>query len=283
MRFWIRNLLGIWCLIFGISSPGCLYLCKTKFQIMPRYFLKLAYNGSNYHGWQIQDNAPSVQETINTAISTQTGFEINLSGCGRTDTGVHAREFYAHFDLDKTIDDREKFVFKLNSFLPSDIVIFDLIPVHPEANARFDALSRTYEYHITRSKDPFRNDLAYSLFGDLDIEKMNVAIEILKEYTDFTSFSKLHTQVKTNNCKITEAYWKQNEDLLVFNITADRFLRNMVRAIVGTLLEIGKGKSNIEYLRKIINAKDRSKAGFSVPAQGLYLTKIQYPKTIFNS
>ncbi|MFC2107231.1 tRNA pseudouridine(38-40) synthase TruA [Bacteroidota bacterium] len=248
-----------------------------------RYFLKLAYNGSNYHGWQIQDNAPSVQETINKAISTQTGSEINLSGCGRTDTGVHAEEFYAHFDLEKTIVNRENFVYKLNNFLPSDIVIFELIPVSPEANARFDAISRTYKYYITKRKNPFRNDQAYTIFGDIDISAMNKAAEILKEYTDFTSFSKLHTQVKTNNCKITEAYWKQENDLLVFTITADRFLRNMVRAIVGTLLEIGKGKSEIENLRKIIDIKDRSKAGFSVPAQGLFLTNIQYPKTIFKS
>ena len=250
---------------------------------MPRYFLKLAYNGTIYHGWQIQDNAPSVQETINKAISIQIGSKINLSGCGRTDTGVHAREFYAHFDLEKSIDDREKFVFKLNSFLPSDIVLFDLIPVQAEANTRFDAVSRTYEYQITRRKDPFRNDLAFTHFGNLEIDAMNNAAEILQEYTDFTSFSKLHTQVKTNNCKIMDASWKQEDDLLVFTITADRFLRNMVRAIVGTLLEIGKGKATIEDIRNIILAKDRSKAGFSVPAQGLFLTKIQYPETIFKS
>ncbi len=250
---------------------------------MPRYFLKLAYNGTNYHGWQTQDNAISVQETINNAISTQTGCDINLTGCGRTDTGVHSKEFYAHFDIEKAIDNREKFIFKLNSFLPSEIVIFDLIPVKDKANARFDATSRTYEYHISRIKDPFKNDLAYILYGDINVNAMKDATKILKEYTDFTSFSKLHTQVKTNDCKITQAYWKQSDNLIVFTITADRFLRNMVRSIVGTLLEIGKGKNNIDDLRNIINAKDRSKAGFSVPPQGLFLTKIEYPEYIFST
>lgn len=248
---------------------------------MTRYFLKLAYNGSKYHGWQIQDNAPSVQETINKAISLQTGEEINLSGCGRTDTGVHAKEFYAHFDLTDKIKDKSKFTYRLNSFLPQDIVIHDVFEVDKEAHARFDANSRTYEYHISRIKDPFRTELAYLLTGELDVNAMNLGAELLKEYTDFTSFSKLHTQVKTNNCKIISASWKENDNLLIFEITADRFLRNMVRAIVGTLIELGKGKANLNDLRTIIEAKNRSKAGFSVPAHGLYLSKVEYPTDIF--
>lgn len=245
-----------------------------------RYFIKLAYNGAAYHGWQWQDNALSVQEALEKGMETIFGLNISLTGAGRTDTGVHAREFYAHFNLEKELSHEEcsKAAFKLNSLLPADIYIFNIIPVGKDVHARFDAISRTYEYFITRRKDPFRRGLAWYVWGALDVEKMNHAAAILHEYNDFTSFSKLHTQVKTNNCRIVHAAWKEQEHLLVFTITADRFLRNMVRAIVGTLIDIGRGRYEVEEIRNIIEAKDRSLAGLSVPAHGLYLSRVEYPE-----
>ncbi len=244
-----------------------------------RYFIRLAYNGENYHGWQIQENAPSVQETINDAFSTIYKKTINVVGCGRTDTGVHAKEFYAHFSINTRLSkpNLKLHIKKLNGYLPKDICIYDIVPVKPEAHARFDALSRTYEYYINREKDPFNNDLTYFLHVDLDIARMNNGAKILMEYEDFTSFSKVKTQVKTNICKISYAQWKQQDNLLVFTITADRFLRNMVRAIVGTLLDIGRGKKSLDDLKAIIESKNRSNAGYSVPAKGLFLTKVEYP------
>ncbi len=248
-----------------------------------RYFLNLAYNGANYSGWQIQPNALSVQQTIDEAISTILQQEINIVGCGRTDTGVHAKEFFAHFDLDKNISDKTEDITKrLNHFLPKDISIFKFIPVDSDAHARFDAVSRSYKYIVSRRKDPFYKDFSYYVHDNLNIDKMNEAAQILFEFTDFTSFSKLHTQVKTNNCKILQAYWGKKGHLLIFNITADRFLRNMVRAIVGTLLDVGRDKKTIEEFKNIIESKNRSNAGYSVPAQGLFLTKVDYPPNIFS-
>jgi tRNA pseudouridine38-40 synthase len=238
-----------------------------------RYFIKLAYNGSGYHGWQRQDNAISVQQVLEEAVSTIIGEQIGIIGAGRTDTGVHATEFYAHFDTTRRF--RKEFlsekVFKLNSFLPADIYVFNIYQVDSEFHARFSAHSRTYEYHIIRRKDPFRSGLAWFVHGKLDIDRMNKAAAVLKEYRDFTSFSKLHTQVKTNNCELMAAAWEQNGHLLVFTIKADRFLRNMVRAIVGTVVDVGRGKITLDEFRQIIEAKDRSEAGLSVPAHGLYL------------
>ncbi len=248
-----------------------------------RYFLKLAYNGANYNGWQIQNNAPSVQQTINEALSTILQRHINVVGCGRTDAGVHAKEFYAHFDIDKDISrERGEIVRRLNHFLPKDIGIFNLIPVTKDAHARFDAVSRSYRYIITTKKDPFMNDFSYFVHHNLSLKRMNEAANILFNHTDFTSFSKLHTQVKTNNCKILNAGWKEKGNLLVFEITADRFLRNMVRAIVGTLLDVGRGKISAEDFNAIIESKNRSNAGFSVPAKGLFLMKVQYPENMFS-
>jgi tRNA pseudouridine38-40 synthase len=246
---------------------------------MKRYFIKLAYNGKVYHGWQRQENAVSVQQVLEEGMRLIFGEQVGVTGAGRTDTGVHATKFYAHFDLAQQIDgpQLETRRFKLNSYLPGDIFVFDIWQVDSQAHARFDALSRTYEYIITTRKDPFRQDSAWYLHGEIDLAKMNEAARVLFDYTDFTSFSKLHTQVKTNNCKIMEAHWEKQDNLLVFKIKADRFLRNMVRAIVGTLVDIGKGRSGIEDLRKIIEAKDRSEAGLSVPAHGLYLVDIEYP------
>ncbi len=247
---------------------------------MPRYFIKLAYNGAAYHGWQIQPNAHTVQAELNEKLGLLLHRDINVVGCGRTDTGVHAREFYAHFDMDEAFDfseDSGDFVYRLNAFLPMDIAVYGLWQVPDDFHARFSAVSRTYRYYITRKKDPFLNGLAYYYPGRLNVSKMKEAAEILYRYTDFTSFSKLHTQTKTNDCTIEKVLWEEKAGLLVFTITADRFLRNMVRAITGTLLEIGRGRLGVEDMNRIIEAKDRSKAGFSVPAHGLFLEKIVYP------
>lgn len=241
-----------------------------------RYFIKLAYKGTNYFGWQYQPDAISVQETLNKALSTLLRINIDILGAGRTDFGVHAKEMFAHFDYETEIDTK-KIVYKMNSFLPKDIAIFDLIKVHDDAHARFDATKRTYEYHIHTKKNAFESDDSWYYSLPLDVEKMNEACKILFEYIDFECFSKTHTDVNTFNCKIFEANWKQNEEKLVFTIAADRFLRNMVRAIVGTMINIGSGKVSLNDFRKIIESKNRSKAGFSVPAHGLYLTKIEYP------
>ena len=244
-----------------------------------RYFLKLAYNGSNYHGWQRQENAISVQQVLEEAVSTIFGEQIDITGAGRTDTGVHATEFFAHFVTTRRFrkDFLSENVFILNSFLPADIYVFDIYQVDTEFHASFSAHSRTYEYHIIRRKDPFLSELAWFVHGKLDVDRMNKAAAVLKDYRDFTSFSKLHTQVKTNNCELMAAGWEQKDHLLVFTIKADRFLRNMVRAIVGTLVDVGRGKINIDEFRQIIEAQDRSEAGLSVPAHGLYLVKIEYP------
>ena len=240
-----------------------------------RYFIKLAYNGTNYHGWQYQPNASSVQETMNKAVSTILNTEINLMGAGRTDTGVHAKEMYAHFDFKKSFE-IESVIHKLNSFLPKDIAIFKILNVHGEAHARFDATKRTYEYHIHSFKNAFLQNKSWYFHQKLTIDLMNEACKILFNHTDFQCFSKVHTDVNTFDCKIYEAFWKQENANLIFTISADRFLRNMVRAIVGTMLNVGLEKITLEEFQTIIESKDRNKAGFSVPAHGLYLTEIEY-------
>ena len=241
-----------------------------------RYFIEFAYNGKNYHGWQYQPNSITVQEVLNKALSTLLKKEIDVVGAGRTDTGVHAKQMYAHFDYDN-IPDTAYLTQKLNSFLPKDIVVYRLIPLHDDAHARFDASSRTYEYHIHTFKDAFINEGSWFHFHPLDVNKMNEAAKILFEYNDFKCFSKTHTDVKTYKCVIKEAYWKQEGNQLIFTVSADRFLRNMVRAIVGTLVNVGLGKITIQDFRDIIESRDRNRAGFSVPAHGLYLTKVIYP------
>ena len=240
-----------------------------------RYFIKLAYNGTHYHGWQYQPNASSVQETMNKAVSTLLNTEINLMGAGRTDTGVHAKEMYAHFDFDKVFE-VANLVHKLNSFLPKDITVYDIIPVLNEAHTRFDALKRTYEYHINTFKDPFLQEQSWYFHQSLDVNLMNEAAQLLFNHTDFQCFSKVNTDVNTFDCTIFEAHWKQENDKLIFTISANRFLRNMVRAIVGTLVNIGLHKITLTDFENIIKSKNRDKAGFSVPAHGLYLTKIEY-------
>ena len=248
--------------------------------MMQRYFLQLSYKGTKYHGWQVQPNATSVQGIIENALSTLLREKISVVGAGRTDTGVHALFFVLHFDTENEHIETENIVYKLNRFLPSDIAFQRLWKVKNDAHARFDAVSRTYHYYISKEKDPFTTETSYTYTVSLDKDKMNEAAKILFEYDDFTSFSKLHTDVKTNNCKIFHAEWKEEGTQLVFIITADRFLRNMVRAIVGTLLEVGKGKLSISEFRSIIEQKDRGAAGTSVPAEGLFLVNIKYPEEI---
>lgn len=244
-----------------------------------RYFIDLAYNGTKYHGWQNQPNAVSVQETIERALSVLLQNPTTIVGAGRTDAGVHALQMVAHFDAD-VVFDIPSLVFKLNSYLPDAIVIYNIYEVNVDAHARFDAISRTYHYKITQQKNPFANGLAYELSLALNIDDMNKAAKLLLNYKDFQCFSKTHTDVKTYYCVISEANWEVKDEFLIFTITADRFLRNMVRAIVGTMINIGLGKTSLEQLHQIINSKDRSEAGFSVPACGLYLANINYPKHI---
>ena len=241
-----------------------------------RYFLEFAYKGTNYHGWQYQPNASSVQETLNKALSTLFKTEIDLVGAGRTDTGVHAKQMFAHFDLDFEID-VPHYIHKLNSFLPADIAILNIHLVADDNHARFDATKRTYEYHIHNTKEVFSADTSWHYHNQLNIELMNEACKELFNHTDFECFSKVHTDVNTFNCKIMEAHWQQNGNKLIFTIAADRFLRNMVRAIVGTMVNIGLEKVSLQEFKQIIECKDRNKAGFSVPAHGLYLTKVEYP------
>lgn len=246
-----------------------------------RYFIKLAYKGTAYHGWQVQNNAVTVQEVLDAKLTTLLQSKIDTTGAGRTDTGVHAREFYAHFDHSEQIVDKKDFLYHLNCLLPADIAVSDLLEMQPDAHARFDATARSYEYVINRERNPFEQDYAYYLYSSLDVEKMNQAAEYLKEVDDFSSFCKGKVQVKTKLCDVTEAYWEEQGSKLIFHITANRFLRNMVRAIVGTLIEIGQGKITLDEYKEIIASKKRAAAGYSVPGQGLFLTKIEYPKTIF--
>ncbi len=239
----------------------------------------MAYNGANYCGWQVQPNGIAVQEVIEKALFTLLRTDIPIVGAGRTDAGVHARQMIAHFDAD--LDNTEVLTDRLNRILPKDIAIYKIVRVTDEAHARFDASSRLYHYYVTTKKDPFDYPYKYRVHGQIDIEMMNKCAQILFEYEDFTSFSKLHTDVKTNNCTIMQAGWEQVEDDYIFTIKANRFLRNMVRAIVGTLLEAGRGKLDEAGMRRIIEAKDRGVAGLSVPGSALFLDEVEYPDSIF--
>lgn len=249
--------------------------------MLKRYFIFLSYKGSAYHGWQMQPNGISVQEVLAKALSTVLRTDIEITGAGRTDTGVHARLMVAHFDTEAELVDLKHLANKLNSILPNDIAISSIREVKNNAHARFDAISRRYEYHIVTEKSVFQHGFAARFADMFDFDKMNMAATTLLEYKDFTSFSKLHTDAKTNNCVIKQACWEKQNEVWIFTIEADRFLRNMVRAIVGTLLDIGRGKILVEDFRQIIEAKNRCKAGVSVPACGLYLVDIQYPEDIF--
>lgn len=253
---------------------------------MARYFLKLSYNGTHFNGWQVQDNtANTVQQVLQEKMSLLLKEEIELVGCGRTDAGVHAKNYIAHFDSDckDLITNKSHWLYKFNTILPPEISVQNITEVDEEAHARFDAVSRTYYYFLHQQKNPFIERFSYYVHGDVDFELMNKAALILLEYQDFTSFSKLHTQTKTNNCKITKAVWQKiGENEWRFTIRADRFLRGMVRAIVGTLLQVGRNKITIEEFKKIIEAKDRARAGNNVPGNALFLTAIEYPKKLYS-
>ena len=291
---------------------------------MGRYFIHIAYNGASYNGWQTQPGLPTVQQTLETTLTTLLRQPVAVVGCGRTDTGVHASDFYAHFDVkvdsgELVVDSTsgqvpptphsplpDNLVFKLNNMLPPDIVVYDIFPVADNAHARFDAVARTYQYHVSDRRLPFRQGQYCRIWFRPDLDRMNEAARVLMEYDDFTSFAKLHTQVKTNICHLSEAHWDlvpvmsyelgvkseadadenpitHNSELIteyewVFTIRSNRFLRNMVRSVTGTLLDVGRGKLSLDGLREIIEKKDRCAAGVSMPACGLFLTRVEYPE-----
>ena len=244
-----------------------------------RYFIELSYFGKAYHGWQNQPDSITVQEVLEKNLSKILRSKIDIVGAGRTDAGVHSKQMFAHFDSEQGID-TALLKYKLNSMLPKDVAISEIFQVQEDVHARFDAVSRSYEYHIVQEKDPFLKDFAWLLKHDLDMNKMNKAAQALYDYSNFKSFSKSRTDVKTYNCRIDHAKWELEGNKLVFHITADRFLRNMVRAVVGTLVEIGQDKYPVSHIHEVIKSEDRGKAGTSVPAHGLYLTRIEYPENI---
>lgn len=241
-----------------------------------RYFITFSYDGTAYHGWQIQPHSVTVQEELQKALSTLMRKPMEVVGAGRTDTGVHARKMIAHFDHDEVVD-CSQLVYKLNKLLPRDIAVQHVEPVADDMHARFSAKSRTYHYYVHLDKNPFLRSYSWQVYGNPDFELMNRAARVLMEYKDFTSFSKVNTDTKTNDCTITEARWDRvGEDQWRFTVTANRFLRNMVRAIVGTLMEVGRGRMTIEQLRSVIEAKDRCRAGDSVPGNALFLVEVRY-------
>lgn len=245
-----------------------------------RYFLDLAYNGTNYHGWQVQPNAITVQEELETALSKLLRKPIGVVGSGRTDTGVHAEQQLVHIDVEEELD-IQSLQFKLNCMLPPDVAVKKIFPVTEQAHARFSALSRSYEYRISPQKNPFLQKLSYVSMHPLDVAAMNEAAALMLEWEDFECFSKVHTEVKHFRCNVMRAEWVEKEDQLIFHVTANRFLRNMVRAIVGTLLEVGRHKMDLQEFREVLESRDRAKAGRSAPAQGLFLVKVEYPEKIF--
>lgn len=245
-----------------------------------RYFVELSYDGTRFHGWQIQKNAKTIQQCLNEALSMVTRREISTIGCGRTDTGVHARKFYAHLDCDLPLSDPEGLTYHCNRVLPPDIAIHRIFAVQPDDHSRFSALSRTYEYLITTKKDPFAVNRQLELREKLNLQAMNVAGKLLLDYEDFTSFSKTNSDTETNLCQMHHAFWEDTASGYRFEIKANRFLRNMVRALVGTMLETGRDRLTHDNFRQIIEARDRTSAGFSVPAHGLYLIDVEYPEGI---
>ncbi|MCF8428522.1 MAG: tRNA pseudouridine(38-40) synthase TruA [Bacteroidia bacterium] len=240
-----------------------------------RYTIELAYNGANFHGWQKQLNARSVQQELEEKLFILLKKPIDTLGCGRTDTGVHAKQFIAHFDFEELLDS-DLLVYKLNRITSKDIAIKNIVSVHDSFNARFDAKWREYEYVIATKPNPFLNEFSWYNPSAVNIDLMNQACQLLLTHTNFECFSKVHTQVNNFNCNLMEAYWKQDGELLVFTIKANRFLRNMVRAIVGTLIQVGLRNIDLTHLAQILASKNRSEAGMSVPAHGLFLTKVVY-------
>jgi tRNA pseudouridine38-40 synthase len=257
------------------------YICQNT-PLKTRYFIFISFKGTSYHGWQIQPNSVTVQKILDEALCVVLNEKISTLGAGRTDAGVHASFFCAHFDsISPDLLILKNLIFRLNQYLPVDISVNSLKKVVPDANARYSAVSRTYKYYISIIKDPFFDPSSWYLYGKIDVAEMNEACRILFNHSDFTSFSRLHSGAKSNICKIYDAGWEESDNRLVFTIKADRFLRNMVRAIVGTMVEIGSGKMDLKEFEKIILAKDRCKAGKSAPAKGLFLMDIEYPEEIF--
>lgn len=246
-----------------------------------RYFMELSYKGTAYNGWQRQDNAPSVQQALEDSMTKLLREDISVTGAGRTDTGVHASYYVAHFDPSAPIANPTDFAYHLNSILPPDIAVRTVIPVHDNFHARFDAVSREYKYHISLVKDPFMRETAWIFKGTLDVEAMNEAAEILLSTEDFTTFGKLHSGNRTNLCNVTTAEWTLRGSVLIFTIRANRFLRNMVRSITGTLVDVGRGKITVEEFGDIVRSRDLARATNSAPAQGLFLTDIKYPDEVF--
>ncbi len=246
-----------------------------------RYFFEISYNGTHYHGWQNQKNAVGVQQVVENALSKLFRGEISITGSGRTDTGVHCVQQFFHVDIEKEFKP-EDLVHRLNAFLPGDIAIRNILPVREDAHARYQAIERSYQYKITRAKDPLLVGYAYYFFRELDVSAMEQASALLRGEQDFECFSKVKTDVNHFICDIRQATWNQKGDVLVFTISANRFLRGMVRAIVGTLLDVGTGKLSVKQFQEIIKSKDRKKAGMNAPPEGLYLTQVKYPRSIFN-
>lgn len=249
-------------------------MCKKQ-----RFFIELSYHGQHYHGWQYQPNAIAVQEKLDQALSNFFGEKIETLGCGRTDTGVHATQFFAHFDIATEFSEQKqkRFLKSINAMLPYDIAVKHMVKVHEDAHARFDAIKRSYEYHIHFHKNPFKTHTSWLVPDLLDITEMNKAAAYLLEYKDFGAFCKANAANFTNICDVSRAEWIKEGNAIVFHITANRFLRNMVRAIVGTLVDIGKGKHQAQHIRSVIESKSRAHAGASVPACGLFLTEVSYP------
>lgn len=247
-----------------------------------RYFIQFSYFGKLYHGWQNQPNAITVQEVLEAVLSKLLRNKVEIVGAGRTDSGVHAKQMFGHFDFER-ITNLDNLIYRINAFLPNDIAVKDIIPVQENAHARFDALERSYEYWICTEKDPFLKDAAHYVRANLNLDLMNKASKLLLGKQDFECFSKSKTDVRTYICDVKSAKWILEKDKLVFKITADRFLRNMVRAVVGTLVNVGLNKYEINHVKTILKSKDRSQAGVSVPAKGLYLTSVIYPNAIFKN
>lgn len=245
-----------------------------------RYFLEFSYRGTAYNGWQKQNNALGIQQVLEEALAKILRMPVEMTGSSRTDAGVHAEQQFAHFDLPAALPDPDLVIYKLNGLIPADIAVLSLIEVPDDINSRFAATHRKYEYRITKRKNPFLTGLAYKLTTDLDVTRMNKAAELLLIHRDFESFSKIHTNVNNFRCTITEAVWVETADMLVFHIKANRFLRGMVRALVGTLLEVGRGKKTIADFEQVILSRNRKNAGAQAPAEGLFLVEVGYPESL---
>jgi tRNA pseudouridine38-40 synthase len=249
-----------------------------------RYFIELSYDGAAYCGWQRQPDAPTVQQALEKGLSTLLRQDIEVVGAGRTDTGVNASYYVAHFDCENGVKDCAQLVYKLNLILPQDIAVKRVREVTPEAHARFDAVEREYTYYISQRKNPFRRYSAWQYYVPLDVERMNEAAATLLDYDDFTSFAKLNSNNKTNICRVVKAEWRRaewDEDLLIFTIRADRFLRNMIRAIVGTLVDVGRGRYTVEEFRDILHSRDLSRSSAGAPAVGLFLSDVEYSENVY--